>query len=149
MTCLSFIKQKVEMWQWFDDLLAATCSWVGWSGYKISSIIWNFYPDCKKNQTIFFRSGSKTYTILYHRAVGIFLHSLTVYINLLLTSLSVWFPFIVIERTYIKFHYFIALNRISLDCIALHWPATMLFILLCFFFTSAISLYPSVRYCSI
>lgn len=147
MTCLSFIKQKVEMWKWFDDLLAATCSWVGWSGYKISSIIWNFYPDCKKNQTTFFRSGRKTYTILYHRAVGIFLHSLTVYINLLLTSLSVWFPFIVIERTYIKFHY--------CDWIAFHWIALrctgqqLCYLSFNFFFTSAISLYPSVRYCSI
>ena len=56
---------------------------------KISSIIWNFYLDCKKNKTIFFRSGRKTYIILYHRAVGIFLHSFTVYINLSLTSLSV------------------------------------------------------------
>lgn len=95
---------------------------------KISSIIWNFYLDCKKNKTIFFRSGRKTYIILYHRAVGIFLHSFTVYINLSLTSLSVWFPFIIIQRTYIKFHYIIALYRFSLNCIELHWSATMLFI---------------------
>ena len=146
MTCLSFIKQKVEMWKWSDDLSAATCSWVGGSGYKISSIISNFDADCKKNQTIFFRSGRKTYTGLYHRAVGIFLHSLTVYINLLLTSLSVWFPFIVIERTYIKFHYcdWIAFHWIALRCTGQHYV-----IYPSIFFTSAISLYPSVRYCSI